>query len=61
VQHGNLADARTAVGLYALIGTLLCVSWLAFFHSLSRHPQLIEKDVEEGFFNRECARARLAL
>jgi len=28
IGGGNLADEQTAVGLYALIGTFLCVSWL---------------------------------
>ena len=53
IQKGNAADARTAVGLYALIGALLCVSWLVFFRYLSRHPQLIDEHVDEGFFDRE--------
>ena len=57
IQKGNAADARTAVGLYALIGALLCVSWLVFFRYLSRHPQLIEEHVDEAFFARECTRA----
>ena len=57
VQHGHPADSRTAVGLYALIGALLCVSWLAFFHYLSRHPDLVEAEVTEGFFPRERTRA----
>jgi uncharacterized membrane protein len=57
VQKGNPADVRTAVGLYALIGALLCVSWLAFFHYLSRHPDLVEEDVEKGYFPRERTRA----
>jgi uncharacterized membrane protein len=48
VQKGHPADVRTAVGLYALIGALLCASWLVFFHYLSRHPQLVEEDVSES-------------
>ncbi len=51
-----LADAQTAVALYALIGALLCLSWLVFFHHLSRHSELVEDDVEDGFFQRECTR-----
>ncbi|MGH3926417.1 MAG: TMEM175 family protein [Pseudonocardiaceae bacterium] len=57
LQREDLADARTAVGLYALVGVLLCASWLVFFEYVSRHPQLVEDDVEEGFFRRECTRA----
>lgn len=61
LQEDNVADARTAVGLYALVGVLLCMSWLAFFHYLSRHPHLTEDDVEDGFFRRERTRAWLGI
>jgi uncharacterized membrane protein len=57
VEHGHAADVRTAVGLYALVGALLCVSWLAFFHYLSRHSDLAVEDVQTGFFPRERIRA----
>ena len=57
IQAGDPADSRTAVGLYALIGALLCVSWLGFYHYLSRHPELTEGDVSDDFFPRERARA----
>jgi len=57
LQRDNLADAQAAVGLYALIGVLLALSWLVFFHYLSRHPNLVEDGVEDGFFHRECTRA----
>lgn len=57
VQGGNATDVRTAVALYALVGVLLCVSWLAFFHYLARHPDLLEEDVAEDLFPRERKRA----
>lgn len=57
MQHGNLADERTAVGFYALIGALLCTSWLFFFHYLSRHPELVEKNIPADFFPAERKRA----
>lgn len=57
VQKGNPSDARTAVGLYALVGALLCVSWLWLFHRLHTNPHLIESHVEEGFFQQERTRA----
>jgi uncharacterized membrane protein len=57
MQHGNLADERMAVGLYAMIGSLLCASWLAFFHYLGRHPYLVKEDVHERFFPAEQTRA----
>lgn len=56
-QKGNPTDARVAVGLYSLVGVLLCVSWLCFFHSLSQHPESTEEDVENDFFTRERTRA----
>jgi uncharacterized membrane protein len=56
IRSDNPADARTAVGLYALIGVLLCASWLVFFRYLSRHPRLFEHDIEARFFERECIR-----
>lgn len=60
VQSGMTSiDARTAVALYASVGALLCVSWYWFFRYLATHPHLLENDVEEGFFERECVRALL--
>jgi uncharacterized membrane protein len=61
VEHGNRADERTAVGLYALVGALLCASWWTFFHYLSRHPHLTEEDVEETFFPTERTRASVGV
>ena len=56
-HRGNPTDARVAVGLYALVGVLLCVSWLWFFHYLSQHPELTEVDTEDDFFTLERTRA----
>ncbi|MDB5312388.1 MAG: hypothetical protein JWO38_6590 [Gemmataceae bacterium] len=57
VRKGDPADARTAVALYALVGVLLCASWVAFFLYLGRHPELLKDDVGERFFVRESGRA----
>ncbi len=38
VQEGNRGDPGTAVGLYAPVGALLCVSWLRLFHYLHTNP-----------------------
>jgi uncharacterized membrane protein len=57
IGGGNLADEQTAVGLYALIGTLLCVSWLLFFHYLSRHPEVLQDQDDDLFFASERLRA----
>jgi uncharacterized membrane protein len=57
VAEENRLDAKVAVGLYALVGALLCASWLLFFHVLSRHPELLESGVERNFFAHERPRA----
>jgi uncharacterized membrane protein len=59
IGGGNLADEQTAVGLYALIGTLLCVSWLLFFHYLSQHPEVLQHEDDNLFFASERLRAVL--
>jgi uncharacterized membrane protein len=56
-KTGNPADERVAVALYALVGALLCLSWLVFFSHLARHPELTEEEVEESYFARERPRA----
>ncbi len=57
IQRGEIADERTAVALYALVGVLLTISWLIFFYYLSRHPELTENDLEAGYFREDCKRA----
>jgi uncharacterized membrane protein len=54
---GNRADEQTAVGLYALITVAISLSWVGFFHYLSRHPALLRHDADEAFFARERGRA----
>jgi hypothetical protein len=61
LQVGDLTDERVAIGLYALFGALLCVSWWAFFQYLARHPELLAEGVDAGFFRRERTRAWLGL
>jgi uncharacterized membrane protein len=56
-KEENLADIRPAVGLYAAIGALLCLSWRVFFDHLHRHPDLVADGVEGGFFGAERTRA----
>ncbi|MFE2605321.1 hypothetical protein [Streptomyces mirabilis] len=43
--------------LYAIIGAMLWVSWMIFFHVLFRHPELLEDSVDETFFLGERVRA----
>ncbi|MET1022465.1 MAG: TMEM175 family protein [Arthrobacter sp.] len=56
-KTGNLTDERVAVVLYAIVGALLCLSWLVFFSHLARHPELTEERVEDSYFARERPRA----
>jgi len=57
IGAGNPADERTAVALYAVIGTLTTLSWLLLFHYLSGHPELLKHDDDGPFFASERVRA----
>lgn len=57
LQEHDQQDQRVAVAFYALIGALLCVSWLTFFHYLSRRKDLLREGVSEGHFPAERVRA----
>jgi uncharacterized membrane protein len=59
IAEENVPDAKVAVLLYAMVGMLLCLSFLLFFHLLGRHPELTEDDVEDQFFPQERIRAGL--
>jgi uncharacterized membrane protein len=61
LQHGNAYDARTAVEVYALVGGLMCLSWLLVFHVLTRSHHLLEPHVERTFFPKERERAALGV
>jgi uncharacterized membrane protein len=54
---GNLADERTAVGLYVVISILGTFGWLLFWHYLSGRPELLAHDEDAAFFARERTRA----
>ena len=56
IGEGNLADQRTAVALYTVIGMLVTLSWVLFFHYLSRRPQLLAHDGDHAFFASERRR-----
>ena len=60
-RTGNLADERVAVALYAIVGALLCLSWLVFFSHLARHPDLTKEEVDDSYFARERPRALLGV
>ncbi|MCZ7437310.1 TMEM175 family protein [Micromonospora sp. WMMC241] len=55
-EHDN-TDQRVAIAFYALIGASLCATWLAFYHYLSRHPDLLREQVKDEFFRVERIRA----
>ncbi|MGR6319329.1 TMEM175 family protein [Micromonospora soli] len=55
-EHDN-ADQRVAIAFYALIGAVLCATWLAFYHYLARHPDLLKEQVKDEFFHVERIRA----
>ncbi|MFB9236333.1 TMEM175 family protein [Plantactinospora siamensis] len=55
-EHDN-ADQRVAIAFYAMVGGLLCATWLAFYHYLARHPDLLKEQVKDGFFHVERFRA----
>jgi hypothetical protein len=57
LQRGSTTDAIVAAEIYAVIGGLMCLSWLALFHVLSIHPYLQEPYVEPAYFPQERHRA----
>ncbi|MDR5698946.1 TMEM175 family protein [Agromyces aerolatus] len=60
-RTGNLTDERVAVGLYAVIGALLCLAWLVFFSHLARHADLTKEEVDDSYFARERPRALIGV
>jgi uncharacterized membrane protein len=54
---GDLADERTAVGLYVVIGLLTTLSWVLFWQYLSSHRELLAHAEDPAFFARERTRA----
>jgi uncharacterized membrane protein len=61
LQTGSSLDANVAVELYAIIGGLMCLSWLFVFHVLSINPHLLEAHVELTFFPQERHRALIGI
>lgn len=57
LQEHNNTDQRVAIAFYALIGALLCATWLAFYHYLARNPDLLKEQVKDAFFRAERVRA----
>lgn len=61
LQRGSATDAIVAAEIYAAIGGLMCLSWLALFHILSIHPYLQEPYVEPVYFPGERHRALIGI
>ncbi|WFE45845.1 TMEM175 family protein [Verrucosispora sp. WMMD1129] len=57
LQEHDQQDQRVAVAFYALIGALLCASWLALFHYLARRKDLLREEVSGRHFPAERVRA----
>ncbi|MEH1165141.1 TMEM175 family protein [Micromonospora sp. CPCC 205539] len=47
--HGNAADRRAAVALYALAAALMSAPWLVFFGYLRRHPTLLQSGIRPDY------------
>lgn len=60
-RTGNVDDQKVAVALYALVGALLCLSWLFFFSYLARHPDLTKEEVDDSYFAHERPRALIGI
>ncbi|MEU0546372.1 TMEM175 family protein [Micromonospora sp. NPDC005979] len=57
LQEHNNADQRVGIAFYALIGAVLCTTWLAFYHYLAHNPDLLKAQAKGGFFHVERFRA----
>jgi uncharacterized membrane protein len=57
LAEDNQPDARVAVGLYALVGSMVSFSFLLFFHVVGRNPDLVDENIEKDFFLNERIRA----
>lgn len=56
-RDGNVADSRSAVLLYALVGTMAAASWLAFFQYLCGRAELLRHPDDAAYFHNERRRA----
>ncbi|MGW4464978.1 TMEM175 family protein [Micromonospora sp. NPDC004704] len=61
LQEHNQQDQRVAVAFYALVGALVCASWLVFFHYLTRHRELLEDGVHDRLYPAERLRALIGI
>jgi uncharacterized membrane protein len=60
-QRGSDASRTSGLVLYASVAALAVASWLALFHHLSGHPELLRHSAHALFFAAERGRAWLGL
>lgn len=57
MERESPVDVRVAVAMYALVGTMLCASWVVFFRHIARHPELLHAEYDREYFAGETTRA----
>ncbi|GAC1374922.1 MAG: TMEM175 family protein [Acidimicrobiales bacterium] len=55
--HGTPADKLDSLALYAIVSSVMGMTWLIMFSYLVRHQYLVEGSVPDGFFRTERKRA----
>jgi uncharacterized membrane protein len=55
-EANSPADKQVAVGVYAALAALMCLSWMLFWNYLRNHPRLLEPEVDPDFFRDEQLR-----
>ncbi len=49
LSRRDSADIRAALMFYSLVGVLIATAYLAFSQYLSRHPELLQKQIEQDY------------
>lgn len=61
LREGSQPDQRAAIAFYSLISALLSACWLALYHYLTRHPDLVRDGIDSRFFAAERLRALVGI
>ncbi|MGB9378887.1 MAG: TMEM175 family protein [Mycobacteriales bacterium] len=59
--RGTHGDQVSAIALYAVVAATMGVAWLLTFTYLTRHPELLRRDVPATFFAAERPRAAVGV